>query len=160
MISLIAAVGENLELGKNNELIWHLKGDMAYFRKTTLNHKVIMGYNTYKSIGKALPQRKNIVLTHNPINDENITVYNDIEELINKELNTAEECFIIGGASLYKLFITRADKLYLTLIKDSCKDADVYFPQFEEKDWYKNVIEENEENGLKYEFVILERIKK
>ena len=160
MISLIAAIGKNGELGKDNDLIWHLKDDMVYFRKTTLNHKVILGYNTYKSIGKALPQRKNIVLSHHKINDENITVYNDIKELEAKELNTEEECFIIGGASLYNYFINKADKLYLTLIKDSCPLATVYFPKILSEDYNKEIIESKEENGIKYDFVIFERIKK
>ncbi len=160
MISLIAAIGKNGELGKDNDLVWHLKDDMVYFRKTTLNHKVILGYNTYKSIGKALPQRKNIVLSHHKINDENITVYNDIKELEAKELNTEEECFIIGGASLYNYFINKADKLYLTLIEDSCPLATVYFPKILNEDYNKEIIENKEENGIKYDFVIFERIKK
>ena len=80
MISIIAAIGKNGELGKNNDLIWHLPGDLKFFKETTLNHPVIMGYNTYLSIGKPLPKRKNIVIVKDVYEiDADITLYNDID---------------------------------------------------------------------------------
>ncbi len=77
MITIIAAIGKNNELGKNNDLIWHLPYDLKFFKEKTLNHAVVMGLNTYKSIGKPLPSRENIVLTDQPLEDEGLIIYND-----------------------------------------------------------------------------------
>ena len=162
MISLIAAIGKNGEIGKNNELIWHLKEDMQYFKKTTMNHPIIMGFNTYKSIGKALPNRLNIVLTKNnkdKITDKSILVYDDLNKLI-KDLKDEEEYFVIGGSSIYQAFYNLADKLYLTEINAEDKNADSYFPKINYKDWQKNTINHLEENNITYDFVIYERLNK
>lgn len=162
MISLIAAIGKNGEIGKNNELIWHIKEDMQYFKQMTLNHPVIMGFNTYKSIGRALPNRKNIVITKNnknKINDKNIFVYDDINNLI-KGLKDDEEYFIIGGSSIYQAFYDVADKLYLTEINAEDKTADSYFPKISIEDWHKKLIKHSRENNIEYDFVVYERLNK
>ena len=160
MISLIAAIGKNYELGKDNKLIWNLKNDMTFFKNTTLNHTVVMGYNTYLSIGRPLPLRRNVVLIHDKklLNDSNLVVYDDINELIKKEFqDNDEEKFVIGGASLYKYFYNYADRMYLTLIESTCNEADSFFPEIDEKDWNKKIIENNKENDLNYSFVLYER---
>lgn len=160
MISLIAAIGKNYELGKDNKLIWNLKNDMKFFKNTTLNHTVVMGYNTYLSIGRPLPLRRNVVLVHDKklLNDSNLVVYDDINELIKKEFqDNDEEKFVIGGASLYKYFYNYADRMYLTLIESTCNEADSFFPEIDEKDWNKKIIENNQENDLNYSFVLYER---
>lgn len=160
MISLIAAIGKNYELGKDNKLIWNLKNDMKFFKNTTLNHTVVMGYNTYLSIGRPLPLRRNVVLIHDKklLNDSNLVVYDDINELIKKEFqDNDEEKFVIGGASLYKYFYNYADRMYLTLIESTCNEADSFFPEIDEKDWNKKIIENNKENDLNYSFVLYER---
>lgn len=160
MISLIAAIGKNYELGKDNKLIWNLKNDMKFFKNTTLNHTVVMGYNTYLSIGRPLPLRRNVVLVHDKklLNDSNLVVYDDINELIKKEFqDNNEEKFVIGGASLYKYFYNYADRMYLTLIESTCNEADSFFPEIDEKDWNKKIIENNQENDLNYSFVLYER---
>lgn len=162
MISLIASIGKNGEIGKNNELIWHIKEDMQYFKQMTLNHPVIMGFNTYKSIGRALPNRKNIVITKNnknKINDKNIFVYDDINNLI-KGLKDDEEYFIIGGSSIYQAFYDVADKLYLTEINAEDKTADSYFPKISIEDWHKKLIKHSRENNIEYDFVVYERLNK
>ena len=162
MISLIAAIGKNGEIGKNNELIWHLKEDMQYFKKTTMNHPVIMGYNTYKSIGRALPNRKNIVITKNnknKITDESILVYDDLSKLIG-DLKDDEEYFVIGGSSIYQAFYNLADKMYLTEINAEDKDADSYFPKINYNDWQKHTTNHLKENDITFEFVIYERLNK
>lgn len=151
MISIIAAIGKNRELGYKNDLIWHLKGDMKYFKKTTLNHTVIMGRNTYESIGKPLPNRENIVISSSNI--DGVKTLSDPSLCID---NNSEEVFIIGGASIYKYFIPYADKLYLTEINDE-KEADVYFPEFNKDDFIKEEIEKHIENGIEYTFVIYTR---
>lgn len=162
MISLIAAIGKNFELGKNNDLIWKLKEDLQFFKNTTMNKTVIMGFNTYKSIGKCLPNRRNVVLSKNKedVKDINVIVYDNIDELINKELNNNQENFIIGGASLYNYFYNLADRMYLTLIEDTDSAADVYFPKIEDIKWHKQILANKCENGIKYSHVLYERKKK
>lgn len=131
LISLIAAVGSNRELGLNNKLLWNIPEDMQYFKEKTMGHAVIMGQKTYESIGKPLSGRTNIVLSRDEgFSPEGCAVANSID----KALNTAkdhekEEIFFIGGASVYKQSIDIADKLYLTLVDDT-PEADVYFPDF------------------------------
>ena len=156
MISIIAAIGKNGELGKNNSLIWNLPGDLKFFKKVTTNHKVIMGLNTYNSIGKALPNRKNIVITDdlNKVSNEKLFVYDNMEELIKNELNNDDENFIIGGASLYNYFYKLADKMYLTLIDDTDKEADTYFPNINYGEWKQTEIAKNEDNGITYSHVL------
>ena len=161
MISIIAAIGKNLELGKNNSLIWNLPGDLKFFKDTTTNHRIIMGLNTYLSIGRPLPNRQNVVLSQdkNAIENDNVIVYDDINILIKKELNNNEENFIIGGASLYNYFYELADRMYLTLIDAEDAEADVYFPKIDENMWKQTIIAHNEDNGIKYSHVLFERIK-
>ncbi len=162
MISLIAAIGENNELGKDNHLIWPLKEDLKYFKETTTNHKVIMGLKNYLSIGRPLPNRKNIVLTTHKekVVSQDVVVYDNMEELMQKEINPEEEVFIIGGSTLYNEFIQYAQKLYLTEIFQRAKDADVYFPKFIKDEWHKKILKKSEENGIKFQFTIYERIAK
>ena len=111
MISIIAAIGKNNELGKNNDLIWHLPSDLRFFKSVTTGCPVVMGLNTYKSIGKPLPNRENIILSDKPLDEEGITVYNDINILTNDITNNNGEYFIIGGASLYNYYYPLADKM-------------------------------------------------
>lgn len=156
MITLIAAIGKNNEIGLNNHLLWDLKEDLKFFKKVTQHHKVVMGLNTYLSIGKALPNRENIVLSDKDIELQNVKVYNNITDMINKEINTEEEVFVIGGSSLYNYFYPLADRMYLTLIDDT-KDADTYFPKIDYSKWTTTVLGENIENNIKYTWVLFER---
>ena len=153
MISIIAAIGKNNELGKNNDLIWNLPYDLKFFKETTTNHSVIMGLNTYKSIGKPLPNRTNIVLTDQPLDDEGLIIYTDINKLTSDISDKQEEYFIIGGASLYSYYYPLADKMYLTLIDAEDKEADVYFPNIDKNEWETKVLDFNKENGISYDHV-------
>ena len=118
-ICMIAAVGKNLELGKGNDLIWHFKDDMAFFKETTMGSSVIMGRKTFESLPKALPRRKNIVITtRKDYKAEGATVVNSIENAL-KEVDS-DNAFIIGGGDIYKQFLPMADKLYLTEIEAEC----------------------------------------
>ncbi len=162
MISIIAAIGKNGELGKNNSLIWHLPGDLKFFKETTKEHKVVMGLNTYNSIGRPLPKRKNIVLVDNlnKINNNELIVYDNIDKLIKNELQNNEENFIIGGASLYNYFYNIADRMYLTLIDKEDNNADTYFPKIDYSLWKQTELGSNEDNGIKYIHILFERVKK
>lgn len=156
MISIIAAIGKNRELGRGNDLIWHIKEDLKNFKNLTMGKYIVMGKNTYESLPKHLEGRKYIVLSSSLSNIENGLLFNDFSKLLDFIKNVDEEVMIIGGSSIYKLFLPFADKLYLTEI-DSEEAADVYFPEFNKEDYECNVVSTNEVDGLKYSFVIYER---
>ena len=150
IINIIAAVGKNLELGKDNKLIWSIKEDLIYFKEKTLGKTVVMGKNTFYSIGKALPGRNNIVLTSGDIDVDNIKVLHDYKDVFSLE---EDEIYIIGGESIYRLFLPYADNLYLTEIDEEDTLADSYFPYFDKEDYIKEIIRDSSSNDLNYSFV-------
>ena len=157
-VSIIAAVGRNFELGKNNDLIWHFKQDMKFFKETTLGHTVIMGRKTFESLPKALPNRLNVVITSDSsYSEENIVVVSSVEQAL-KYCNN-EEAFVIGGGMIYKEFLPFADKLYLTEIEDSRENADTYFPSFDKNEFKRTVVKSTDENGIAFSHIIYEKIK-
>lgn len=159
-LSMIACVGKNLELGKNNDLIWHLPNDLKYFKKVTDGHVVVMGKNTFKSLPKVLPNRKNIVLTFpddEEILPDELEVFHGIEEFLESYKDYQDEVFIIGGASIYKQFLKYADNLYLTEVDMESDQADVYFPEFDKSLYNKEIVLENSDNNIKYKHVIYRR---
>ena len=156
-ISIIACVGKNLELGKNNDLIWHLPNDLKYFKQVTSGKTVIMGRRTFESLPGILPKRRNIVLQlPHESNIDGVEIYNDIPSILDAVKNE-EEAFIIGGASIYKQFLEYANKLYLTEVDEKCPDAQVYFPKFDKRKYKKIIVGSDSDNGIKYNFVIYER---
>ncbi|MFN4181452.1 MAG: dihydrofolate reductase [Candidatus Paceibacteria bacterium] len=159
-ISIITAIGKNNELGKNNALLWKLPKDMRHFRKTTEGKTVIMGRKTFESIGKALPSRRNIVLTKNTqYQSSGIEVVNSISEILDTE--TDEEIFIIGGAEIYKAFLPHAHKLYITHVDMTFKDADAFFPGLNLDIWIKKtslLAPKDAEHAFDMEFAVYERI--
>ena len=158
-ISMIACVGKHLELGKNNDLIWHLPNDLKYFKEVTKGKTVIMGRRTFESLPGVLPKRRNIVLQlPNGSKIEGVEIFNSIPDIL-ENIKDEDEAFIIGGASIYRQFLPYAKKLYLTEVTIGCKDPDVYFPKFDKRKYKKTVVGSNEDNGIKYNFVIYERRK-
>lgn len=156
MISLIAAVGKNNELGLDNHLIFNIPGDLKFFRNTTLGKTVIMGRKTYESIGKPLPKRINIVVSNSLKETDGITIINSFEEVLEKYLNSEEEVFIIGGKSLYNYFINYAQNIYLTKVYANAV-ADKYFPSFDENNYNQTLLGENKENNLEYKHILYRR---
>ena len=156
MISIIAAVGKKNALGRGNDLIWHIKEDLKNFKDLTMGKYIVMGKNTYKSLPRHLEGRKYIVLSSSLDNIDDGMLFKDFNKLLEFVKNLDEEIMIIGGASIYKLFLPYANKLYLTEI-DSEEQADVYFPKFNKDDYTRSVVSNSEVNGLKYSFVIYER---
>ena len=156
-INLIAAIGKNNELGKDNDLIWRLKADMKFFRDTTMGHPIVMGRKTFESLPKVLPGRKNVVISTNEILNSEIELYKSIKEFLLNYKDYDGDVFIIGGASIYEQFINMASKLYLTEIeaKDNC--ADVYFPKFNKEEFDKEIISDLEENNIKFKHVLYKR---
>lgn len=132
---MIAAIGKNRELGKNNDLLWNIPEDMKHFRDTTRGHVVIMGQRTFESLPNGpLPKRVNIVLTQDPVfTAEGILVAQTSEDalVLAKKHETNGEAFVIGGGMIYALFLPMVDRLYLTII-DQSFDADTFFPEYEE----------------------------
>lgn len=156
-IKIIAAIGKNNELGKNNDLIWKISDDLKFFKQMTLGSSVVMGYNTYKSLPKKLKDRRMIVLCDKKIEDDEVITYsNEYELLINEYKN---DLFIIGGAQVYKTFLPYADELYLTEINDT-KDADVYFPSFNKKEYNRKIIKSAVDKDIAYNHVKYIRKKK
>ncbi|MBQ9516903.1 MAG: dihydrofolate reductase [Eubacterium sp.] len=151
-IKIIAAVGKNNELGKNGDLIWHIREDMQFFKKTTTGSAVIMGRKTFDSLPKALPNRRNIVISSNKnFRADGAEVVDSIQKAI--DLTAGQDAFIIGGASVYKAFIPYADAIYLTEIEAECPDADTYFPTFDKTAYSREVINSSTENGINFAFV-------
>lgn len=158
MISIIAAIGKNNELGKDNDLIWHIKGDLAHFKELTMHKKIVMGASTYKSLPKKLEGREYIILSKSLSGIPDAQIYQNFDDLL-AYLNTIdEEVMIIGGASIYKLFLPYAEVLYLTEIEKESA-ADVYFPEFDKKDFTKTLSEEHVDDDIKYKFVTYVRLK-
>jgi len=167
-ISIIAAIGKNNELGKNNQLLWYLPNDLKHFKEITTGHPIIMGRKTFESIGKALPNRKNIVLTRSI--DPELEKINDIEiaTSIEQALQNAclgallpSEVFVIGGAEIYRQIIEKADKLYITHIEAEDNDADSFFSIIDETKWKeikREKFSSDEKNKFDYAFVEYERI--
>ena len=158
-IAMIASVGKNLELGLNNNLIWHLPLDLKYFKEVTNNHVVLMGKNTFKSLPGVLKNRHNIVLTRSINRDDiprEVEVFHSIDEFLKKYQDYDDVIFIIGGESIYKQFIDLADTLYLTEVEDE-SIADVYFPEFNKNDFEREVVGHGSDNGINFNFVIYRR---
>ena len=168
MIRIVAAIGRNRVLGKDNQLLWHIPDDLKRFKELSLNHPVIMGRKTLESIlatlGKPLPGRTNIVVTRDPMWDfvsptsEVVLRAASIEEAIKKaqEAPGGEEIIIGGGGEIYRQALPLVDTLHLTRIDDE-KEGDSYFPEYEKE--FANVTfdEAREYEGLKYRWIDLER---
>lgn len=131
MITAIVAIAENFAIGKDGKLPWHYSADLKFFKQTTLNHAVVMGFNTWESIGKTLPKRLNIVLSHsrNIENQPNVLLVRSKEEVLAlaKFLNC--ELFVIGGAETYKNFSDAIEKWIVTKIPETIEYADAFMPE-------------------------------
>lgn len=156
MISIIAAIDEKRGIGKNNQLPWHIPEDLKRFKEITSGHTIIMGRKTFESIGKPLPNRKNIVITSQLQNLDG--AINDLifVSSLEQALEIAKgDVFIIGGGQVYGQAIEKADKLYLTLVEGDF-NCDTFFPDYSSFT-NENFIGAGEENGIRYKFLELER---
>lgn len=161
MLSIIVAIAENNVIGKDNQLIWHLSEDLKRFKRLTTGHTIIMGRKTFESLGRVLPNRKHVVLCNDmklDIDNENVEVLPDIS-MLKKYMDDEEEHFVIGGATIYRLLMPYASKMYVTLIHQEF-EGDVYFPEIKEEEW-KVVSREkglrDENNPFDYEYINFER---
>lgn len=162
IISAIVAVAKNNVIGRNNDIPWYLPADLKYFKKTTLNHHIIMGRKSFDSIGRPLPKRTNIIVTRNPFFiASNCLVTNSVEEALQIAKDNGEtEVFIIGGAQIYELSKELWDRLYLTEV-DVDVEGDVHFPGLDMNNWKlisEKAHQADDKNEHDYNFKIFERI--
>ena len=161
MLSIIVAIAKNNAIGKDNKLIWSLPADLKRFKELTWGKTIIMGRNTFESLGRVLPNRKHIVLSKNKelkIDDENVLVINDISK-INEYIESEEEVFVIGGETIYKMLMPYANKMYITKIEEEF-EADTFFPMIDEKKWKIVSIEagtKDEKNIYDYNYMIYKK---
>lgn len=160
ILSIIVAAAENDVIGKSGDMAWHLPAEMTYFRQTTVGHPVIMGRVTHESIGRALPDRLNIVITSDKeYKAPGCVVVNSLKAaLALPEVRNADEVFIIGGQSVNEQALPRADKLYLTRVHAKI-EGDKYF-HYNPEDWelvWSEKHQADAENKYPFEFMVFER---
>ncbi|MDZ7726639.1 MAG: dihydrofolate reductase [Candidatus Campbellbacteria bacterium] len=159
-LNIIAAfTKKDRVLGKDGRMPWNIPSDLKRFKRLTTGHPVIMGRRTYESIGRSLPNRTNIVVSGEMYgNGRNFTVARTPSEAISKarENEGSDEVFIIGGQEVYRATLHKADRLYLTIIEEEF-EGDVFFPNFNEKEFRLVEKEEGSENGYNFTFLTLER---
>ena len=158
-IVLIAAVGENGEMGRNNELLWHLPGDLPRFKEITMGSPIIMGRKTFDSIGRALPGRLNVVLTGNKDwQADNVSVADSIDQALNLAKETgSERIFVIGGGQIYKLFLAYATTLEMTEVADA-PVADTFFPNFSGGEFKEVARQRITDNPPTFDYVTYRRV--
>lgn len=158
MLSLIVAVSRNNVIGKNNRLPWHLPADLAWFRQNTTGKPVIMGRKTFESIGRPLPKRTNIVLSRKPYEQAGIIWQSSLESAVDF-VREFDEVFLIGGGELFKQYLPKADKLYLTQIQADV-EGDTFFPELNWNEWqveFEEYRQADEHNRYDCRFLILRR---
>ncbi len=148
MISIIVAIAQNGVIGNDNELLWHISEDMRYFRAITSGHTVVMGRKTYESIGRALPKRRNIVLSRQDITIEGCEVLSSLEAAV-AATQDEDEVFIIGGGEIYKQALPLAQRLYITHIEADF-EGDTRFAELDFAEW-QSIKSERFERGESFE---------
>ena len=162
IVSLIVAVGRRNEIGKDGRMPWHLPADLKHFKRNTLGKSVLMGRKTLEAIGRALPERRNLVLTRDAgfraEGCETVTSLDAALELVSGE----PELMVIGGGEVYRLAWARTDRIYLTRIQADVEGADTFFPEIQDGRWREVSREDHradEKNPFDYSFLMLERVK-
>ncbi len=157
-IIIVVAIAANNAIGKNNQLLWRLPADLKHFKEITTGHTVIMGRKTFDSVGKPLPNRRNIVITRKDINIKGCEVVGSLHDALALCIGLPE-VHIIGGAEIYKQAMPLTDVIYLTRVHQSF-DADTFFPEIDEKKWKETAREDHgadERNPIAYSFITLKR---
>jgi dihydrofolate reductase len=138
IISLIAAIGQDYQLGKDNQMLWHIKEDFKQFKQRTMGHHLVMGRKTFESIGKALPGRTSIIVTSNRNYQQAgcLIAYSLDEAIEMARAADEDELFVLGGGQIYRQFLehNRADRIYLSQV-DYTGDADTFFPSLDFEAW-------------------------
>ncbi|AVF35906.1 type 3 dihydrofolate reductase [Rahnella sikkimica] len=158
IISLIAALATDRVIGMENAMPWHLPGDLAWFKRNTLNKPVIMGRKTFESIGRPLPGRLNIVISSKPGEHDGVTWVTSVDAAL-AAAGEVEEVMVMGGGRVYEQLLPKANRLYLTHI-DAEVEGDTHFPDYEPDDWestFSEFHDADEQNSHGYCFEILDR---
>ena len=153
--NIIVAVSDNWAIGKDGGIPWHISEDLKYFRDVTFGHPVIMGSKTYKSIGHPLSGRVNIVISHK-YDWDGVIVENSLDAAYKKAEQFDNQCFVIGGGSIYREAMKSADRIYLTHIRGEF-DADTFFPKIDTNEWKmisSSDVKVDKESGIPYNFEI------
>lgn len=164
MISLIAAIGTNNELGANNRLLWSMPNDLKRFKNITMGYMIVMGRKTYESIGRPLPNRKNIVISSLDSNyfPEEVEVITSIHSLLLKEKEDKKHYFVIGGEQIYNEFLPIADRLYLTRVDGNFPEADCFFPEINDcwEEWHTpSIYKKDDRHDYDYSFHTYKRVR-
>ena len=159
-LSIVVAMDDNRLIGSKNQLPWHLPADLAYFKKLTTGKSILMGRKTYDSIGRPLPNRRNIVITRNAnISIPGCEVVSSIDHAL-KLTKEDPEVMVIGGASLCEQLLPKINRLYITKI-DGEFEGDVFFPKYDDFDWLEVSCEshpKDNSNAYSYKFIVLDRV--
>ncbi|RNF40443.1 dihydrofolate reductase [Planococcus salinus] len=157
MISLMVAHDPNRVIGKDNQLPWHIPEDLAYFKKHTVGKGMVMGRNTFESIGRPLPKRRNIVVTRNEeYRAEGVDIVHDLDEAIRLAKEVNDEVMVIGGEQIFRAILPEADRLYITLIKKPF-EGDTFFPEYGEEWKLVTASEEKQSNGIPFSYLVYEK---
>jgi dihydrofolate reductase len=158
IVSIVVAISENHAIGKDNKLLWHLPNDLKHFKEITSGHTVIMGRKTYDSVGKPLPNRRNIIITRQNITIPGCEVVNSMDAALALCKEEAE-VFIVGGAEIYRQSMHLTNRIYLTIVHKEF-DGDSYFPEINTSEWKETAHEDHEpdaKNSLPYSFITFEK---
>lgn len=160
-MTIVVAMGSNNEIGKENQLLWHLPKDLKHFKDLTSGHPIVMGRKTYESIGKPLPNRTNIVVSRKKDwFEEGILIVGSLKEALKFAKKIDENFYVLGGGNIYEQTIDLADRLEVTEVKATL-DADTFFPKINPKVWKKvneECHEKDEKNSYDFCFQTFERI--
>ena len=158
-LSIVVAMDDNRLIGNNNQLPWHLPADLAYFKKLTTGKSILMGRKTYDSIGRPLPNRRNIVITRNSkISISGCEVVSSVEKAL-VLIKDEDEVMVIGGASLCEQLLPQVNRLYITKI-DGEFEGDIFFPQYDDLNWRQVSCESHPKdiaNAYSHHFIVLDR---
>lgn len=158
-LSIIVATDQENGIGKDNKLLWHLPNDLKFFKKVTSGHTIIMGRKTFDSVGRPLPNRRNIVISRQPdLQIAGVEVFDNLGNAINACKNE-EEYFVIGGGEIYRQALTLADQIYMTKV-DSSFNADTFFPEIAALEWeveWRQEHQKDEKHAHDYTFLIIKK---
>ncbi len=160
MVTIIVAVGQNNEIGKDNQLLWHLPKDLQRFKKLTLNNPIIMGRKTFESLPGILPKRTHIVISRNknyPVETPNVVLVSSLEEAL--ALVNNQEAYIIGGGTIYEQSLNLADRIEITRVEVE-KEADTFFPEIPLEEFelvYREYHPKDDKHPYNFEFITYQR---
>ena len=152
-IILIAAVDKNLAIGKDGQIPWRISEDLRFFKEKTEGTAIIMGRATFDSIGRPLPNRKNIIMTRTPKNREGVIEVNSVDEALAEAREFSDKINIIGGEYIYKEFLNAATRLLITEVNLEVNAPDAFFPKWDSSQWKELSRRESSEDNIDFSFV-------